>query len=43
MQQSFGGLMRGIAQRGRVDMAETLEPVPFEHKSLERCAVGVYA
>jgi len=24
MQQSFGGLMRGIAQSDRVDMAETL-------------------
>lgn len=43
MQQSFSGLMRCIAQGDPIDMAETVKAFPFELKSVEQYATGVYA
>ncbi len=43
MQQSFSGLMRCYAAGDPIDMTETGKAFPFERKSVERYAAGVYA
>ncbi|MFN2231318.1 MAG: SDR family oxidoreductase [Anaerolineae bacterium] len=43
MQQSFAGLMRGIAQGDAVDMTAMLKVFPFELTSVEQYAADVYA
>jgi len=43
MQQSFAGLMRCYAQGDPIDMVETAKAFPFELRSVEQHATGVYA